>query len=215
MDLLLHNKVRFGHNDVPNSGFQIHIQSMIFHNNATWTVQGIYPWCPVIKTRCLCGIWYAIKLLTPYRIHCNRDRKTVRTRMLKCWILTKLIFLKPMACTLYLAFEMQFLHESVWLNWKFDMICIIVIQYCLTLWHRDAIRRHRSGSTSAQSNDWLPDGTLPEPMFTYHQLGRVAFTWWQYSLEMLTMSLTKRCLKITHLKSQPHLLGGNELKDEK
>ena len=63
-------------------------------------------------------------------------------------------------------------------------------------------------------NGLLPDGTkpLPEPMLTYHQLGRVAFTWWQYSLEMLTVSLTKRGLKITHLKSQPHFSGGNELK---
>ena len=62
-------------------------------------------------------------------------------------------------------------------------------------------------------NGLMPDGTkpLPEPMLTYHQLGRVAFTWWQYSLEMLTMSLIKRGLKITHLKSQPHLSGGNEL----
>ena len=42
-------------------------------------------------------------------------------------------------------------------------------------------------------------------MLIYHQLGRVAFTWWQYSLEMLTMSPTKRCLEITHLKSQSHL----------
>ena len=35
VDLVLHNKVRFGHNDVTNSGFQIHIQWIIFHNNAT------------------------------------------------------------------------------------------------------------------------------------------------------------------------------------
>ena len=31
------------------------------------------------------------------------------------------------------------------------------------------------------------------------------------SWEMLKMSITKLCLKITHLKSQPHLLGDNEL----
>ena len=34
---------------------------MIFHNNGTITEQGIYPWCPGIKTRCLwllwCGPW--------------------------------------------------------------------------------------------------------------------------------------------------------------
>ena len=66
---------------------------------------------------------------------------------------------------------------------------------------------------SGSGNGLLPDGTkpLPEPMLTYHQLGRVAFTWWQYSLEMLTMSLAKRGLKITHLKSQPHLPRGKEL----
>ena len=48
-------------------------------------------------------------------------------------------------------------------------------------------------------------------MLTCHQLGRAAFTWWQYSLEMLSISLTKRGLKITHLKSQPHFPGGNKL----
>ena len=35
VDPVLHNKVSFGHNDVANNGFQIHIQQMIFHNNAT------------------------------------------------------------------------------------------------------------------------------------------------------------------------------------
>ena len=47
VDLVLHNKVRFGHNDVTNSGFQIHIQSTIFHNNMT-TCAGHLPsmsWC--------------------------------------------------------------------------------------------------------------------------------------------------------------------------
>ena len=56
------------------------------------------------------------------------------------------------------------------------------------------------------NNGLLPDGTkpLPEPMLMYDQLGHVAFTWWQYSMEMLTMSLIKRGLTLVEVSQHAY-----------
>ena len=62
-------------------------------------------------------------------------------------------------------------------------------------------------------NGLLPDGTkpLPESMLINHQLGPVAFTWWQYSLQIPKISIIKNILETTQVKSRPHLLRKNEL----
>ena len=46
-------------------------------------------------------------------------------------------------------------------------------------------------------------------MLPYHLCSHIMLTWRQYSLKLLTSSM-KLFLKITHLKSQPHLPGDNE-----
>ena len=44
----------------------------------------------------------------------------------------------------------------------------------------------------------MPDGTkpLPEPMLTNHQWSLLAFTWWQFSQQMLRISILDMSLKI-------------------
>ena len=104
-------------------------------------------------------------------------------------------------------------HEGLWYTLQVILVHATVQEIIVnSLWPSDTIWRQRSWSTLAQGNGLLPDGTkpLPEPMLTYHQLGRVAFTWVQFY---------KRCLSHQSLKLAWKLLiyffsnlpGANEL----
>ena len=63
------------------------------------------------------------------------------------------------------------------------------------------------------ANGLLPDGTkpLPEPMFTYHQLGPVAFIGVQF-YQMPQPSVIEISLKITYLNFFSNLPGVNKLR---
>ena len=62
--------------------------------------------------------------------------------------------------------------------------------------------------TPASGNDLLPNGTKPslQPMLSHYQLGLVAFSWGQFSMNWSIYRITTMCFKITYLVLHSHLL---------